>query len=213
MTSSDTTTEPTARALRLRALDDEDLHIVSAMVQDAIVPVRDIGYDSEHLRFAMVINRFMWERCSPEAFEQAQTDADADADADVDEGREGSGGGATDSATSTDSQESFFRTLSAVRFEQVSRVEQRGIDQTKSCEMLDLLAIEQRDEHTVEIHFAGEGSIRLTMVKMECHFEDLGEAWPTQCRPVHELDGSRTVACQDEADHVGKFGEPAKADG
>ena len=188
-TDNTNSTEPAPRALRLRALDAEDLHIVSAMVQDAIVPVRDIGYDSEVLRFAMVINRFMWERCSPEAYE-----------ADANDGQQ------------ADDSQSFFRTLSAVRFEQVSRVEQRGIDQSKSCDMLDLLAIEQADEHTVKIHFAGGGSIRLTMVKLDCHFEDLGEAWPTQCRPVHELDGSRTVECQDEVDQVGKFGEPARAE-
>lgn len=187
--SKATTDDHQPRALRLRALDAEDLHIVSAMVQDAIVPVRDIGYDSEVLRFAMVINRFMWERCPPEAF-----DADPDSD------------------RASPDNPSFFRTLSAVRFEHVSRVEQRGIDQRKSCDMLDLLAIEQADDHTVEIYFAGGGSIRLTMVNLDCHFEDLGEAWPTQCRPVHELDGSRTVECQQEVDQVGKFGEPVRAD-
>ena len=183
------TAEPTARALRLRAADAEDLHIISAMVQDAIVPVRDIGYDSEVLRFAMVINRFMWERSAPEDFDEG-----------------------ADTVAESDSAPTFYRTLSAVRFEQVSKVEQRGIDQTKTCQMLDLLAIEQVDDHTAEIHFAGGGSIRLTMVKLDCHFEDLGEAWPTQCRPVHEIDGSRTVECAEEVDQVGKFGEPARAD-
>ncbi|HCI47990.1 MAG TPA: DUF2948 domain-containing protein [Rhodospirillaceae bacterium] len=187
MVSDMTQTRSVPATIRLKAEDDEDLCIISAMVQDAILPVRDIGYDSEELRFAMVINRFMWERCDPE-----QLDGPVDPD--------------------SEQPNSFFRTLSAIRFEQVSRVEQHGIDQTKECHMLGLLAIEQLDEHTVLIHFAGDASIRLTMVEVDCHFEDLGEAWPTLCRPAHDLEGNLSVDCEQEAAEVAKHGEPLRAD-
>jgi hypothetical protein len=185
--------------LRLKAADEEDLCIISAMVQDAIVPVRDIGYVDGDLRFAMVINRFMWERCNPEVFA-------ADMAAEL----------AGQEAPETDGEEakaSYFRTLSAVRFEQVTRVEQRGLDPNRGWDMLDLLAIEYQDQNTVVIHFAGEASLRLTVVRLDCHFEDLGEAWPSTCRPVHTLEGERTVECEQEAGDVSRFGEPqAEAD-
>ncbi|MBP1807692.1 DUF2948 family protein [Rubellimicrobium aerolatum] len=48
-------------ALRLRALDDEDLRIVSALVQDAVVAVGDAGWLRQHRRFAALVNRFRWE--------------------------------------------------------------------------------------------------------------------------------------------------------
>ena len=200
MTKKQTSDELAPRALRLRAVDEEDLFIVSAMAQDAIVPVRDIGYDEEMLRFAMVVNRFLWERCDASVLEGEPDDASEAAD-----------DAASDEATKS-SDDCFYRTLTAIRFEQVSRVEQRGIDPGDGWKMLDLLTIEWVDEHTVLIHFAGDASIRLTMVKTECHFEDLGEAWPTQCRPTHNLDGSRTVECADEAEAVARTGEPAKVE-
>ena len=47
--------------LRLRAEDVEDLAIISACVQDALVSVRDLAYDREARTFVLVANRFRWE--------------------------------------------------------------------------------------------------------------------------------------------------------
>jgi hypothetical protein len=47
--------------LRLVALDQEDLAIISAHLQDAIVRVGDIAYLSKEKRFAIVGRRFDWE--------------------------------------------------------------------------------------------------------------------------------------------------------
>ena len=47
--------------IRLRAEDAEDLAIVSACLQDAIVPIGEIGYLPEDRTFVMVVNRFRWE--------------------------------------------------------------------------------------------------------------------------------------------------------
>ena len=51
--------------IRLRAEDAEDLAIVSACLQDAIVPIGEIGYWPEDLNFVMVVNRFRWEAAGP----------------------------------------------------------------------------------------------------------------------------------------------------
>lgn len=46
--------------LKLIALDDEDLAVLSAHLQDAVVRVGDILYEAPVKRFAMVVNRFDW---------------------------------------------------------------------------------------------------------------------------------------------------------
>ena len=47
--------------LRLRALDGEDLAVVSAFVQDAVVTVGDVSFLPKHRRLAALVNRFRWE--------------------------------------------------------------------------------------------------------------------------------------------------------
>lgn len=47
--------------LRLLAEDSDDLDIISAALQDAVVLVRDIAWLPSTRRFAMVVNRFRWE--------------------------------------------------------------------------------------------------------------------------------------------------------
>ncbi|TVS01426.1 MAG: DUF2948 family protein [Rhodobacteraceae bacterium] len=47
--------------LRLQALDAEDLKIISALVQDAILPASEMRYERKRRSFAMLINRFRWE--------------------------------------------------------------------------------------------------------------------------------------------------------
>jgi hypothetical protein len=46
--------------LRLQALDEEDLAILSAHLQDAAVRVGDIAYLRERRRFALIAGRFDW---------------------------------------------------------------------------------------------------------------------------------------------------------
>ncbi|MCA0044122.1 DUF2948 family protein [Celeribacter litoreus] len=49
------------RPLYLKALDAEDLTVISALVQDAVVPMGEISYKASERRFALLINRFRWE--------------------------------------------------------------------------------------------------------------------------------------------------------
>jgi hypothetical protein len=48
--------------LRLTAKDTEDLAIISAHMQDALVRVADMRYLAKTRQFAMVSNRFAWEQ-------------------------------------------------------------------------------------------------------------------------------------------------------
>ncbi len=49
--------------LKLAALDEEDLEILSAHVQDAVLKVADMAYLPKERRFALVMSRFAWECC------------------------------------------------------------------------------------------------------------------------------------------------------
>ncbi len=48
-------------ALKLRAEDADDLAVLSACLQDALVPVRDLAYVPDQKIFVFVANRFRWE--------------------------------------------------------------------------------------------------------------------------------------------------------
>ncbi|WP_134682017.1 DUF2948 family protein [Paracoccus ravus] len=47
--------------LALAAADMDDLTVISALVQDSILPVTEISYDMRHRQLALLINRFRWE--------------------------------------------------------------------------------------------------------------------------------------------------------
>lgn len=47
--------------LALRAEDADDLQVISALVQDAILPVSEISWDRRARHVALLLNRFRWE--------------------------------------------------------------------------------------------------------------------------------------------------------
>ena len=47
--------------LRLQALDTEDLAIISAQMQDAVLLAGDMSYDPKRKQFVMLANRFAWD--------------------------------------------------------------------------------------------------------------------------------------------------------
>ncbi|ARE39266.1 hypothetical protein RGUI_1125 [Rhodovulum sp. P5] len=47
--------------LRLVALDADDLQVISALAQDAVLPVTEMTWDRRSRRFSMLLNRFRWE--------------------------------------------------------------------------------------------------------------------------------------------------------
>jgi hypothetical protein len=51
-------------ALKLIALDDQDLGIISACVQDAVMKVGDLEFLPTAKRFVIPMNRFAWEKKS-----------------------------------------------------------------------------------------------------------------------------------------------------
>lgn len=57
--------------LRLSALDTEDLAIISAQMQDAVLLAGDMSYDPKRKQFVVLANRFAWD--APEAPQRRRT--------------------------------------------------------------------------------------------------------------------------------------------
>jgi hypothetical protein len=53
------------RRLRLRAEDDEDLAVIAAVLQDAVVRVGDLAFLPSRRQFVGLFTRFCWEAVSP----------------------------------------------------------------------------------------------------------------------------------------------------
>lgn len=143
--------------VRLRAEDADDLEVIGAMVQDALVPLADIAWLRDENRFVLVVNRFMWERA----------------------------GETVASGESEEPAEAYSRVHGVLSVHDVRSVQVRGIDQTDREQLLNILAVTGGPDH-VQIEFAGSGTIRIETGSLRCYFEDLGEPWPTRWRPDHD---------------------------
>jgi hypothetical protein len=135
--------------LKLLALDSEDLDVISASTQDAIVRVGDMGYARADKRFAMLMNRYAWEEG----------------------GKKGQ------------------RKRTALHFDRVEAAQTTGINLEAREGALELLAIRFLPENdpagTIELTFAGGGSVRLTVECLEARMQDLGAAWAAKLKPEH----------------------------
>ena len=49
------------RPMALRAEDADDLRVISALVQDAVLTGADLTYEAKPRRMALLVNRFRWE--------------------------------------------------------------------------------------------------------------------------------------------------------
>jgi hypothetical protein len=55
--AADAAQDGTAKPLKLRAEDEEDIRVISAILQDAMVAVRDMVYAGEDRRFILIASR------------------------------------------------------------------------------------------------------------------------------------------------------------
>ena len=55
-----------ADILKLRGRDADDLEMIAAILQDALVPQAEMKYHPRERRFALMVNRFRWEAAPKE---------------------------------------------------------------------------------------------------------------------------------------------------
>ncbi len=166
------------RALKLRARDEEDVAVISSLLQDALVPVMDMAYLRAEKRFVMVANRFAWDDAGaagevPAGAARPMEFAEAPAE----------------DARFEDAAEPppFRRVNCGVCFDRVERVRVRNLRLDAKDEILNLLAV-TAEPGAITLHFSDDKAIRLEVGAVRCRIEDLGEPWPTRWRPSHVID-------------------------
>jgi len=148
---------PDADLLRLVALDAEDLAILSAHCQDAVLKVADLRWMRAEKRFLVPMNRFVWEVAGEGSWRKRnyQRRRSALHFARVER--------VQSSAIDRSGRHTVLDLLS-IRFE--PRDEPSG---------------------EVVLYFAGDATIRLTVECLEAQLADLGPAWSTAHAPQHLL--------------------------
>lgn len=159
--------------LKLRATDQDDLSVIAACLQDALVPIGDMTFQPENRRFVLVANRFRWEAARP-----GDPAADEVEPAGADE--------TSDVSYDAASRSRFERTNCGLRFERVTAVRTRGVDLRDRGQILELLTLRHENDRLVLV-FAGGATIVLELDGLQCFLEDIGEPWPTWWRPAHPV--------------------------
>ena len=154
-------------AVKIIAHDAEDLAVVSACLQDALIPLNEMRYLPQERRFIMVANRFRWERAAKGSQETAP-EGDASFDSDEDFGAQ-------------------QRTNAGICIDRVLAVRSRNIDRSRPDEFLSVLSV-QLDGNKLTFLFAGGGVIQVEIEALAFYLSDLGKAWPTQWQPDHAAD-------------------------
>ena len=65
--------EAQTRALRLQAMDQDDLHVISSLVQDSVFSSAEMTWQPGKRRFALLLNRFRWEDGKTNRAERVQS--------------------------------------------------------------------------------------------------------------------------------------------
>ncbi len=147
-----------APLLRLKAVDDGDLAVMSGALQDAIVPIGDIAYSPGDRQFVIAANRYRWETQFPSAAagQGERVNCAVTISNVVEVKRRG---------VNLGDRSQFLNLLSLACTERTGEV---GM--------------------WVDFTFSGHAAIRLETTELLCHLEDFGEPWPTQWRPRHADD-------------------------
>jgi hypothetical protein len=150
--------------LRLRAEDAEDLTVVSACLQDAVVAVGDIAWLPAERRLAMVVNRFCWE-CAP-----------------------GETGGESRRVLTGLRLEN----VRAVRAQGIDRTKRAHLMELLAVRLVpgDGESGAAGSGCVVEFRFSGDQALRASADVLALRLEDLEEPYPTAWRPKHKLDGT-----------------------
>lgn len=156
-------------ALKIIARDAEDLAVVSACLQDALIPLNEMRYLPQERRFIMVANRFRWERAA--------------------QGREEPAPGTDASFESDDDFGAQQRTNAGICIDRVLAVRSRNIDRSRPDDFLSLLSV-QLNGNNLAFLFAGGGVIQVEVEALALYLSDLGKAWPTQWQPDHAVDAA-----------------------
>jgi hypothetical protein len=141
--------------LKLIALDAEDLSVLSAHLQDAVLRIADIAYLPREKRFAAIANRFDWLAAG-----------------------DGKAGGGTYARRRAAMR--FERVLSA----QLHGIDLANKSAVLALLAISFDPAEV-PEGNVTLHFADGAAIRLHVECIEAELKDLGPVWQAKSKPQH----------------------------
>lgn len=145
-----------SKPLRLLAEEPEDLQIIAAAVQDAVVKAGNLKYEKRNRRFALEINRYRWEAGPKEKREPGERVRSLLA-------FDGVMGVKTRAVTKTDPE--LILSLLSVSFAP---------------------DVAEPPGGEVTLLFAGDGEIVLTVEAVDATLLDSDYVWPTRHSPSHE---------------------------
>jgi DUF2948 family protein len=150
--------------LKLVALDKDDIEVVSAHLQDALVKVGDIFWQPREHRFMMALNRFDW---------MTAVDAKADARADYRRCRTAL----------------RFERVNACKCRNIDHTDKSAWLNLLAVEF----AENDAPAGIVSLIFSGGGIIRLDVECLEAELADLGEVSVAAVCPDHFAGGAATA--------------------
>ena len=148
--------------LKLIALDAEDLSVISAHLQDAVLQVGDLAYLPREKRFAAVANRFDWVEAFNDGSENPESYARRQAAL------------------------RFERVLSA----KLHGIDLGNKSAVLSLLAIGF-EVREAPAGEVTLHFADGAAIRLTVECIEAELKDLGPVWQAKSKPNHPDDPAK----------------------
>ena len=150
--------------LRLRAHDVDDVSVLSALLQDAIIPGADMSFNAKLEEFVIIANRFCWE-LKPSA-----------------------------DVKSSDGKPIHERRLCGIRIARVRSVKHYNWPEVRQYELFNLLAFglvdmaeQQKGGTVLQFEFSGGSSLRLNVDDVDIVLADLDVGHPTSLQPGHLL--------------------------
>ena len=148
--------------LRLLARDEDDAAVVSALLQDAIIPGADMEFKRKTNQFFIVANRFCWE-IQP-----------------------------LDGVTSSDGKPVHQRRLCGICIRHVTAVQHHNWPDMRQDALFNLLALRHVDmaeqagkEMGLQFEFSGGSSLQLLTDEIDITLADLDMGYPTSLQPAH----------------------------
>jgi hypothetical protein len=142
--------------LKLGALDADDLAVISAHMQDALVKVGDIRHLKRLNKLVLVANRFDWEAAI------------------------GAGEDARPQRRPAGLQFARIKSIKA------HKIRQGAPNAVLSLLAITFIPGAVAPEGVIELTFSGGGAIRLDVECIEATLEDLGPPWETARVPTHD---------------------------
>ena len=148
--------------MQLLARDSDDLVVLSALLQDSIIPGADMIFDRKCSEFVIIANRFCWEVRPP------------------------------DDVKSSDGKPIHERRLCGMRIAHVRTARHYNWPKTSKDELFNLLALRHvdmaeqgTDGVVIQFDFSGGSKLQLNVDYVDIVLADLGVGHPTILQPGH----------------------------